>query len=405
MFFPFTSSVPQQLEPVPATPVDGDGEQCLADEVDQGAGRVDRQQDAEDLRDREWLLVEVLQVEQPCPEQFLGGCVVGDQVHGERGLRDSVDGSIVEGDAVEQQEHAEAHHDDGQPPITGDVYSHVVPEQRQCYGGAGVQQEESETCANHQPDLPGGERFHVPLISRNQNEQVDEPEETVADPHHSGDEAGQSPYDQYGRGQSEVVFAAERLQSLGQEGEERQENGVGGGVPPHAHAQRHDALHHEFHAKVGPVEHEVERYEDKAPEQEFAFHDPHAFQVGSDGLFLVEEEPCGDGEEDDDADLAAAGHDELEEYPLRPQGEFQHVVAVMDDEVMGEDHEHRDDAQQFDVGVSPPPHLRFGKGRVPVRRVWRLRGCRSPRPVSSCSQFSSSLWSLFPPNPTHPNRL
>ena len=50
-----------------------------------------------------------------------------------------------------------------------------------------------------------------------------------------------------------------------------------------------------------------------------------------------------------------------------------------------------------------PPHLRFGN--VPVRRVWRLCGCRSPRPGSFCSQFSSSLWSLFPPNPTHPNRL
>ncbi|WP_229055437.1 hypothetical protein, partial [Bifidobacterium longum] len=54
-----------------------------------------------------------------------------------------------------------------------------MSEQRQCYGGAGVQQEESETCANHQPDLSGGERFHVPLISRNQNEQVDESEETI----------------------------------------------------------------------------------------------------------------------------------------------------------------------------------------------------------------------------------
>lgn len=103
------------------------------------------------------------------------------------------------------------------------------------------------------------------------------------------------------------------------------------------------------------VEHEVERYEDKAPEQQLAFHDPYAFEVGFDGLFLVEEEPCGDGEEDDDADLAAALHHELEEDPFRSQGEFQHVIAVMDDEVMGEDHEHRDDAQQFDAGVSPPP--------------------------------------------------
>lgn len=66
---------------------------------------------------------------------------------------------------------------------------------------------------------------------------------------------------------------------------------------------------------------------------------------------------------DDRADLAAAGHDELEEDPLRPQGEFQHVISVMDDEVMGEDHEHRDDAQQFDAGIPllPPPLLRFGK--------------------------------------------
>ena len=261
----------------------------------------------------------------------------------------------MEGDAVEQEEHAEADHDDGQFPTAGDVYSRVVSEQRQCYGGAGVQQEKTETCANHQPDLSGGERFHVPLISRNQNEQVDESEETIINFYHSGDEAGQSPYDQHGRGQREVVFASERLQSLDQKGEECQEDGVGGGVPPHARAQWHDAFHHEFHTEIGSVEHEVERYEDKAPEQELAFHDPHAFQVGFDGLFLVEEEPCGDGEEDDHADLAAAGHDKLEEDPFRSQGEFQYIVAVMDDEVMDEDHEHRDDTQQFDAGVPPPP--------------------------------------------------
>lgn len=46
-----------------ALAVDGDGEQCLADEVEQGACHVDRQQDAQDLQDRQWLLVEVLQVE------------------------------------------------------------------------------------------------------------------------------------------------------------------------------------------------------------------------------------------------------------------------------------------------------------------------------------------------------
>ena len=152
-----------------------------------------------------------------------------------------------------------------------------------------------------------------------------------------------------------MVFAAEHLQTFGKEGEEHQEDGVGGGVPPDACAQGYEASDHEFRSEVGSVEHEVERYEDKAPEQEFAFHDPHAFQVGFDGLFLVEEEPCGDGEEDDHADLAAAGHGKLEEDPFRSQGEFQHVIAVMDDEVMGEDHEHRDDAQQLDAGVSPPP--------------------------------------------------
>lgn len=68
-----------------ASAVDSGCEQCLADEVDQGACGVDRQQDAENLQNRQRLLVEVLQVEQPCPEQFLGCGIVGDQVHGERG--------------------------------------------------------------------------------------------------------------------------------------------------------------------------------------------------------------------------------------------------------------------------------------------------------------------------------
>ncbi len=94
--------VPQQVEPAPATPVDGDGEQRLADEVEQSAYGVDHQQDAENLQNRQRLLVEVLQVEQPCPEQFLGCGVVGDEVHGERGLCDPVDDAAMEGDAVEQ---------------------------------------------------------------------------------------------------------------------------------------------------------------------------------------------------------------------------------------------------------------------------------------------------------------
>lgn len=51
-----------------ASAVDGDCEQCLADEVEQGADRVDRQQDAEYPQDCPRLLVEVLQVEQSDPE-------------------------------------------------------------------------------------------------------------------------------------------------------------------------------------------------------------------------------------------------------------------------------------------------------------------------------------------------
>ena len=230
-----------------------------------------------------------------------------------------------------------------------------MPQQGQRCGRGGIEKEEAEPDAGHQPDLLGGERHHMPLVGGNEDEHVDEAKNIVCQRLRSRNEAGQSPDCQHGRGQCEVVFATERLQSFGEEGEQRQEDGVCGGVPPQSHAQWRDALHHEFHAEVGPVEHEVERHEDEALEQEFAFHDPHAFEVGFDGLLFVEKEPSGDGEEDDDADLAAAGHDELEEDPLRPQGKIQHVVAVMDDEVMGEDHEHRDDAQQLDAGIPLPP--------------------------------------------------
>ncbi len=127
----------------------------------------------------------------------------------------------MESSTVKQQEHAEADYDDGQPPMAGDEYAHVVPQQGQRCGCGGVEKEEAEPNADHQPDLFDGERFHMPLISRNQNEQVDETEETIINFYHSGDEAGQSPGGQYGRGQREVVFAAERLQSPGQEGKQR----------------------------------------------------------------------------------------------------------------------------------------------------------------------------------------
>lgn len=180
------------------------------------------------MQDRQWLLVQVLQVEQPCPEQFFGCGVVGDEVHGERGLRDPVDGTAVEGGAVEQQEHAEAHHDDGRFPTAGDEDSHVVPQQGQRCGRGGIEKEEAEPDAGHQPDLLGGERHHMPLVGGNEDEHVDEAENIVCQRLRSRNEAGQSPDDQHGRGQREVVFAAERLQSLGREGERRQEDGVGG---------------------------------------------------------------------------------------------------------------------------------------------------------------------------------
>lgn len=230
-----------------------------------------------------------------------------------------------------------------------------MPQQGQRCGRGGIEKEEAKPDAGHQPDLLGGERHHMPLVGGNENEHVDEAENIVCQRLQSGNETLQSPDDQHGRGQREVVFAAERLQSLGQEGEQRQEDGVGGSVPPDACAQRREAFDHEFRAEVRPVEYKVERHEDEAIEQEFAFHDPYALEVGFDGLLPVEEEPCGDGEEDNYAHLAAALHRELEEDPLRPQGKIQHVVAVMDDEVMGEDHEHRDDAQQLDAGIPLPP--------------------------------------------------
>lgn len=210
-----------------------------------------------------------------------------------------------------------------------------MPHQGQHCGCGGVEKEESESDAGYQPYLLGSERLYIPLVRGDEDEQVNEAEETVADSYHSGNEAGQSPDSQHCYCQCEMVFLAKRFQSFGEEGKQRQEDGVGSGVPPYVHAQRHEAFHHELHAEVCPVEHEIERHENEAPEQEFAFHDPYASEVGFDGLFPVEEEPCGDGEEDDHADLAAAGHGKLEEDPLRPQGEFQHVIAVMDDEVMG----------------------------------------------------------------------
>lgn len=165
--------IPQQVEPVSSLPVDGGGEQCLADEIKQGADRVNRKQDAENPQNRKRLLIQILQVEQARPKQLLGSRVVGDQIDGERGLRSPVDDAAVEGHPVEQQEHAETNHDDGQFPIPDDEDVHIMSQQCRRGGSGGVQQEEAESNADHQPNLFGRERFHIPLVGGNQYEQID----------------------------------------------------------------------------------------------------------------------------------------------------------------------------------------------------------------------------------------
>lgn len=90
-------------------------------------------------------------------------------------------------------------------------------------------------------------------------------------------------------------------------------------IPPHSHNGRRDAANDRFHTEVSTVENQKECHERKAPEQHFAFQNPYALEVRFDGLFLVEEEPRGDGEEDDDAHFATTLHDELKEDPLRSQ--------------------------------------------------------------------------------------
>ena len=46
-----------------------------------------------------------------------------------------------------------------------------------------------------------------------------------------------------------------------------------------------------------------------------------------------------------DAYFAAALHDKLEEDPFRTQRKILDVIAVVNDEMVGENHEHCDDAQ------------------------------------------------------------
>lgn len=68
MFDLLFDSVPNQFEPAATVAVYGHRKQSLTYEVNQGADKVDYQQDAENLQDREGLLVEVFQYEQMFPE-------------------------------------------------------------------------------------------------------------------------------------------------------------------------------------------------------------------------------------------------------------------------------------------------------------------------------------------------
>lgn len=56
---PFRGLVPSQFEPMATVAVYGHCKQSLTYEVDQGADKVDYQQDTENLQNREVLLVEV----------------------------------------------------------------------------------------------------------------------------------------------------------------------------------------------------------------------------------------------------------------------------------------------------------------------------------------------------------
>ena len=58
MFDLLFDSVPHQFEPAATVAVYGHCKQSLTYEVDQGADKVDYQQDTENLQDREVLLVE-----------------------------------------------------------------------------------------------------------------------------------------------------------------------------------------------------------------------------------------------------------------------------------------------------------------------------------------------------------
>lgn len=101
-FNPFRCFVPNQFEPAATVAINRHSKQALAYETNQSAGKIDRQQDAEDLQNGERLLIKVLQYEQVLPKQCSRGGMIGDQVNRECGLGYAVDDPAAEGKPVEQ---------------------------------------------------------------------------------------------------------------------------------------------------------------------------------------------------------------------------------------------------------------------------------------------------------------
>ena len=78
-----SDSVPHQFETAATVTAYGHCKQSLTHAVNQSAGKIDCQQDAEDLQNGERLLIQVLQYEQVLPKQCSRGGMIGDQVNRE----------------------------------------------------------------------------------------------------------------------------------------------------------------------------------------------------------------------------------------------------------------------------------------------------------------------------------
>lgn len=95
--------------------------------------------------------------------------MVSDEIYGKCGLRDTVNDAVVEGDSIEQQEHAETNHDDGKFPVSNDKDVHIMSQQGCRIGNTCIQKEAAEPEQNHQPGLHECERFQVPLVGGDEN--------------------------------------------------------------------------------------------------------------------------------------------------------------------------------------------------------------------------------------------